>query len=120
MKRHEPLVLEGYIGRQKANQFMVYSPDSREAGRLVGTKPCVSDVYVVSETTDKIVLLYVPHTGRTHQIRAQARYLGAPVQNDRIYGISRTPTGMLGLCAIGISFELEDQKIAIYSPLEKI
>jgi 23S rRNA-/tRNA-specific pseudouridylate synthase len=110
----KPLEMEGYIGRQKANQFMIYTPDSREAGRLVGSKPCVSDVYILKDEESRVTLLFVPHTGRTHQIRAQARYLGVPVMNDRIYGLSRTQGGILGLRAAGIQFVLKGKQYEFF------
>jgi 23S rRNA-/tRNA-specific pseudouridylate synthase len=109
METQKPLEMEGYIGRQKGNEFMVYSPDRREAGPLVGVKDCSSDVYILKDNEFSVELLFVPHTGRTHQIRAQARYLGVPVTNDRIYGPNRTPQGILGLTAVGIVFALKGE-----------
>ncbi|MCC7304036.1 RluA family pseudouridine synthase [bacterium] len=116
----KPLVLDGQIGRKKGTPFMVYTQGHRAAGNLIGTKNCVSDVYVISEVEDNLELLFVPHTGRTHQIRAQARYLGASVRNDRMYGLNDTHEGTLQLCAVGVSFSVKGKKEEISLPIAKI
>lgn len=97
------LEMNGNIGKIRSSQKMVYTPDTREARSLIGSKSCVSDVFPFYEGDKEIGLLFLPHTGRTHQIRAQAKFLGAPVKNDRLYGNLSTSGGMLGLCAVGIS-----------------
>lgn len=114
------LKLEGYIGRRKGTPYMVYTPDSHTARALVGAKSCVSEVYVIYESETSLQLLFKPHTGRTHQIRAQARYLGAPVQNDRVYGNKDTLGGTMQLCAIAISLTLKGVSQQISLPIEKI
>lgn len=114
------LKLEGYIGRRKGTPYMVYTPDSHTARALVGSKSCVSEVFVISESDTEVQLLFKPHTGRTHQIRAQARYLGAPVQNDRVYGNKDTLGGTMKLCAIAVSLTLKGEQQQISLPLQKI
>lgn len=102
LETRKPILLDGFIGRRRGTPFMVYTPDSRQSEALVGSKSCSSEVYVVSADENRLKLLFVPHTGRTHQIRAQARYLGASVINDRMYGNKDTLGGTLGLCAVGM------------------
>lgn len=113
MKSQAPLELNGFIGRRKGTPFMVYTPDAKQATLLVGSKNCESDIYVISETESKLQLLFVPHTGRTHQIRAQARYLGCPVINDRMYGTKDTQGGTLGLTAIAVTCQVKGKDIKI-------
>lgn len=115
-----PMPLNGFIGRRKGTPFMVYTPDQRIAGTLVGSKNCSSDVYVLYNSETELQLLFVPHTGRTHQIRAQARYLGASVKGDRMYGLLDTQVGTLQLCAIGVSFSVKGKMEELSLPIEKI
>ncbi len=115
-----PVVLDGFIGRRKGTPYMVYTPDQRQSGNLIGSKNCVSDVYVIFEDATEIQLLFVPHTGRTHQIRAQARYLGTPVRNDRMYGLQDTHEGTLQLCAAAISFTVKGKKEELALPIDQI
>lgn len=103
----KPIVLDGYIGRKKGTPYMVYQADEREKSNLIGIKPCRSDIYIIAVNETEVDLLFIPHTGRTHQIRAQARFLGAPVKNDPMYGYSNTHTGTLGLTAVSVLFELK-------------
>jgi len=119
-KSQKPIKLDGFIGRRRGTPYMVYTHDAKIAEELVGSKPCVSEVYVVSsDGVSDIQLLFVPHTGRTHQIRAQARYLGCAVKNDRLYGPKDTLGGTLQLYAIAISFTVKGKKYEIELPKEK-
>jgi len=116
-----PVSLSGFIGRRKGTPYMVYTHDPKIAETLVGSKPCRSDVFVVASVDEETLeLLFVPHTGRTHQIRAQARYLGCPVQNDRLYGDKHTLGGTLQLCAVAVSLSVKGKMLSIELPLEKI
>jgi 23S rRNA pseudouridine1911/1915/1917 synthase len=38
-----------------------------------------------------------PYTGRTHQLRAQLKYLGAPIIGDNLYGTKSSQAGYCGL-----------------------
>lgn len=120
MANQHPVKLEGYIGRRKGTPFMVYTPDSQQAEGYVGSKNCVSEVYVVYVTESELQLLFVPHTGRTHQIRAQARYMGVPVVNDRVYGNKDTQGGTMKLCAIGVKLTIKGEQVEVALPIEKI
>jgi 23S rRNA-/tRNA-specific pseudouridylate synthase len=121
ISNQRPVVLDGYIGRRKGTPYMVYTHDTKVAEELVGSKPCKSDVYVASiDTADTLELLFVPHTGRTHQIRAQARYLGCSVQNDRLYGDKNTLGGTLQLYAIGVTLQVKGETVSIELPIKKI
>ncbi len=49
-------------------------------------KPCRTDFEVLRRCGDKSLLRCCPHTGRMHQIRVHAAYMGFPLVGDKIYG----------------------------------
>lgn len=51
-------------------------------------KPAQTDYKVLDTRGDKSLVLLAPHTGRTHQLRVHAAYLGVPIVGDRVYGRS--------------------------------
>ena len=62
---------------------------------------------------------FMPHTGRTHQIRVHAQSMGWPILGDPVYGASgRTTTSMLHLHARAIRLPLQDNKepIVVQAP----
>ncbi len=73
-----------YIGRHPQNRIMmaVVSP---EKGKLAVTDYKVLERYKQGFTLCRFDL----HTGRTHQIRVHARYMGHPVVGDPVYGVKK-------------------------------
>ena len=51
-----------------------------------GGKECRTEFAVLSRHGARSLLLCSPHTGRMHQIRVHAAYLGHPLVGDKIYG----------------------------------
>lgn len=69
------------IGRSPKNRkLMAVLPEGREA---------VTDYTVLSRFDDNCLVLFVIRTGRTHQIRVHAKYLGHPVVGDKSYGYKK-------------------------------
>ncbi|MDR0628329.1 MAG: RluA family pseudouridine synthase [Treponema sp.] len=69
-----------------------------------------TDVSPLAATSRYSLILAAIHTGRTHQIRAQAAFHGHPLAGDRKYGGSFQPGGLL-LHAYTLEFPLtEDTK----------
>lgn len=49
-------------------------------------KTATTDYTVLDATTRYSLVKLEPHTGRTHQLRVHANYLGTPIHGDRVYG----------------------------------
>lgn len=113
-KKQESIELDGFISKRKSGISMVFTPEASIAKTLTAPKECSSSIYVLFQDDEKIVLLFEPHTGRTHQIRAQAQFLGCPVINDRIYGRAYTLKGKLGLRAVGIKLTVGGQEFKFF------
>ena len=73
-----------YIGRHPQDRIkMAVVPP--EKGKIAITDYAVIERYVGGYTLCRFDL----HTGRTHQIRVHAKYLGHPVVGDPVYGIKK-------------------------------
>ena len=51
-------------------------------------KSAVTDYKVLDSHAGKSLVVFHPLTGRTHQLRVHAGYLGTPITGDRVYGKS--------------------------------
>ena len=70
--------IETYIDRSTRDRtMMAVSP----SGRLA-----VTDYEIVKRYPEYTLTKFSLHTGRTHQIRVHAKYLGHPVVGDKVYG----------------------------------
>ena len=72
-----------YIGRspQDRTKMAVVAP---EKGKLA-----VTDYKVIKRYEGFTLCRFDLHTGRTHQIRVHAKYLGHPVVGDTVYGYKK-------------------------------
>ena len=52
-------------------------------------KEAVTDYIVEERFRDNTLARFLLHTGRTHQIRVHAKYLGHPVVGDKTYGYKK-------------------------------
>lgn len=69
------------IGRNpKDRKLMAVTGDGREA---------VTDYKVITRFKENSFVLFRIHTGRTHQIRVHAKYIGHPVVGDKSYGFKK-------------------------------
>lgn len=69
------------IGRNpKDRKLMAVTADGREA---------VTDYKVITRFKENSFVLFRIHTGRTHQIRVHAKYIGHPVVGDKSYGFKK-------------------------------
>ena len=80
-----------YIGRDPRDRvkMAVVSP---EKGKIAVTDYCVEKRFAEGYTLCRFNL----HTGRTHQIRVHAKYIGYPVVGDPVYGIKKQKFNLQG------------------------
>jgi 23S rRNA pseudouridine1911/1915/1917 synthase len=79
-----------YIGR---------SPDDRTKMAVVAPdkgKLAITDYEVIKRYRDYTLCKFSLHTGRTHQIRVHAKYLGHPIVGDPVYGIKKQKFALNG------------------------
>lgn len=101
-------VLEGYLEQDKGyvksrlvenSQFVVYSTDNPEEGKLA-----VTHYEVVGKGNGYTLAQFSLDTGRKNQIRVHAHDLGHPITGDRKYGATKSPIHRLALHARTLRF----------------
>jgi 23S rRNA pseudouridine1911/1915/1917 synthase len=80
---------------------------AKNAGRLTAREngpglDARTDLRILGREGGKFLILAIPHTGRTHQIRLHLSFAGLPVVGDEFYGGEKAPRLMLK--AAGIAF----------------
>ncbi len=75
-------------------------------------KPAITS-YEVLKYNDKQALLKLrPRTGRTHQLRVHAQYIGTPIAGDRVYGnVKSAPRLCLHAESLEITIPTSDRKV---------
>ncbi len=66
---------------------------------------CSMEIKSVECLSQDFVHTIALHTGRTHQIRAQMSYLGAPILGDFLYGSDRSFNGAIALKCCHLEFD---------------
>lgn len=83
-------------------------------------KPCRTHYRVLAQSAGRSLLRLRLDTGRTHQIRVHAQYMGCPVAGDMLYGtpLPQLP-GRFALHSAFLAFThpLTGERIALESPL---
>jgi len=59
---------------------------------------CLTTYTVLDRRAGTSRVALVPHTGRTHQLRAHLSAIGHPIVGDNIYGGDSSPAGSGSLC----------------------
>ncbi len=92
-------------GNIKEDEITVNRPIGRNpkdrkkmAVTLKNSKPAVTHFYVIKRYGDFTHVRCVLETGRTHQIRVHAAYIGHPVAGDSVYGPKKVITELGGQC----------------------
>ncbi|EMB22446.1 RluA family pseudouridine synthase [Treponema denticola] len=76
-------------------------------------KIALSAYKVLKSDGKKSLVLFKIYTGRTHQIRLHAKFMGCPVAGDKIYGKKKTGLEKAGLEKTGMPLMLHAYKLII-------
>ena len=104
-----------YIGRDPKDRLkMAVVPADK--GKLAVTEFCVEERY-----EGYTLCRFDLKTGRTHQIRVHAKYLGHPVVGDPVYGIKKQKFALKGqllhACRIEFNHPSTGERMAFEAPL---
>ena len=105
-------LLEGIVKEDKGNITTYIGRDPRDRVKMAVVPPekgkiAVTDFTVENRYSEGYTLCrFDLHTGRTHQIRVHAKYMGYPVVGDPVYGIKKQKFNLNGqlLHAAKLSF----------------
>ncbi len=104
-----------YIGRSPADRvkMAVVPPDK---GKIA-----ITDYKVEQRSGGYTLCRFSLHTGRTHQIRVHAKYLGHPVVGDDVYGIKKQRFNLNGqllhACRLELTHPRTGERMTFTAPL---
>ncbi len=104
--------VRGYVRREQTSIITrVFSPDGE--GALA-----ITEYKVLAENGSRSLLLLSPITGRTHQLRLTAAYLGCPICGDGFYGNEDTAARcMLHAARLELYHPASGKETVLYAPL---
>ena len=83
-------------------------------------KPAVTDFRVIIRSDDTTTVEFIPHTGRTHQLRVHAAHrlgLNTPIVGDRLYGRRQSQRLYLHALRIELQHPVTGDLLSVESPL---
>ncbi len=104
-----------YIGRSPSDRvkMSVVPPDK---GKIA-----ITDYAVEQRSQGYTLCRFSLHTGRTHQIRVHAKYLGHPVVGDDVYGSKKNKLGLNGqllhACRLELTHPKTGERMTFTAPL---
>lgn len=104
-----------YIGRSPSDRvkMAVVSPDK---GKIA-----ITDYVVEQRSSGYTLCRFILHTGRTHQIRVHAKYMGHPVVGDDVYGIKKQRFNLNGqllhACRLELTHPRSGERMSFTAPL---
>jgi 23S rRNA pseudouridine1911/1915/1917 synthase len=109
-------------GRSDRGRFRVY--DVTQVGQQLPNGDSVKYMHTTFQVLarypdDTSILLAIPHTGRTHQIRLHAVACGLPLMGDRSYGdpVDTVPAHRLHAWQLHIPHPIHDSPMRLCAPL---
>jgi 23S rRNA pseudouridine1911/1915/1917 synthase len=104
-----------YIGRSPTDRVkMAVVPP--EKGKIA-----ITDFFVLQRNNGYTLAKFCLHTGRTHQIRVHAKYLGHPIVGDDVYGIKKQKFNLQGqllhACKLELDHPATGERMTFYAPL---
>lgn len=104
-----------YIGRSPVDRVkMAVVPP--EKGKIA-----ITDYQVIARSEGYTFCRFVLHTGRTHQIRVHAKYLGHPIVGDDVYGIKKQKFKLNGqllhACKLELTHPRTGERMVFTAPL---
>ena len=118
VKKYYLAVLDGVppkMGRIKTSVFRSSSNRKKfsVSADLTKGKIALSAYKVLKSNGEMSLVLFRIYTGRTHQIRLHAKFMGCPVAGDKIYGKKKTGLEKAGLEKTGMPLMLHAYKLII-------
>lgn len=107
--RHYIALLEGNLKQDSGTveTFIARDPKNRKMMAVSETGKRAKTNYTVLERYNGFCLVeFVLETGRTHQIRVHAKYLGHPIVGDKTYGIKNQKFNLAGQLLHAYKLEL--------------
>ena len=86
-------LLEGVLKEDRGRVHTMIGRDPKDRLKMAvvrsGGREAITDFDVAERFSAHTLVHFVLQTGRTHQIRVHAKYLGHPVVGDRVYGYKK-------------------------------
>ncbi len=89
-----------FLKKDSRDNLVEYSPSP-----FAGAREALSSLQVIFRGPDETLVAMLPHTGRSHQLRATAAFLGHPILGDLKYGADGGLGHWIALHACALRFE---------------
>ena len=125
-KRTYVALLEGNLKDDRGNvtTYIGRSPTDRVKMAVVPPekgKIAITDYEVLQRSQGYTLCRFNLHTGRTHQIRVHAKYLGHPVVGDDVYGAKKPKFNLNGqllhACRLEFTHPSTGERMTFHAPL---
>ena len=119
-------LLEGVLKDDRGNVTTYIGRDPKDRVKMAVVPPqkgrlAVTDYVVEQRSQGYTLARFILHTGRTHQIRVHAKYLGHPVVGDDVYGIKKQRFALNGqllhACRLELTHPATGERMTFTAPL---
>ena len=119
-------LLEGVLKDDGGNVTTHIGRDPKDRVKMAVVPPqkgrlAVTDYIVEQRSQGYTLARFILHTGRTHQIRVHAKYLGHPVVGDDVYGIKKQRFALNGqllhACRLELTHPATGERMTFTAPL---